>query len=99
MSNALLRVEGLVKSYGTRRAVDAVQSLVAAYARTLSERYWGATRRLFWRVWSYSRNWIRARRCRGFAARSFICSAGRTRWFRRKRPAHCSRYCRISKLV
>jgi hypothetical protein len=39
---------------GTRRDEDAVQALVAAYARTLSERDWGATRRLFWRDGSYS---------------------------------------------
>ena len=39
---------------GTRRDEDAVQSLVAAYARTLSERYWIGTRRLFWRDGSYS---------------------------------------------
>jgi hypothetical protein len=39
---------------GTRRDEDAVQSLVAAYARHLSERDWGSTRRLFWRDGSYS---------------------------------------------
>jgi len=39
---------------GTRRDEDAVQGLVAAYARHLSERDWGATRRLFWRDGSYS---------------------------------------------
>ena len=39
---------------GTRRDEDAVQALVAAYARDLSERDWGATRRLFWRDGSYS---------------------------------------------
>jgi SnoaL-like domain len=39
---------------GTRRDEDAVQSLVAAYVRHLSERDWGATRRLFWRDGSYS---------------------------------------------
>jgi hypothetical protein len=39
---------------GTRRDEDAVQALVAAYARTMSERDWSATRRLFWRDGSYS---------------------------------------------
>jgi hypothetical protein len=39
---------------GTRRDEDAVQALVAAYARDLSERDWGATRQLFWRDGSYS---------------------------------------------
>lgn len=39
---------------GTRRDEDAVQALVAAYARNLSERDWGATRQLFWRDGSYS---------------------------------------------
>ncbi|HET7240647.1 MAG TPA: hypothetical protein VFI77_05790 [Gemmatimonadales bacterium] len=39
---------------GTRRDEDTVQSLVAAYARHLSERDWVATRQLFWRNGSYS---------------------------------------------
>jgi hypothetical protein len=39
---------------GTRRDEDVVQSLVAAYARHMSERDWVATRRLFWRDGSYS---------------------------------------------
>jgi hypothetical protein len=39
---------------GTRRDEDAVQSLVAGYARTLSDRDWAGTRRLFWRDGSYS---------------------------------------------
>ncbi|HKU61696.1 MAG TPA: nuclear transport factor 2 family protein [Gemmatimonadales bacterium] len=39
---------------GTRRDEDAVQALVAAYARSLSERDWVGTRRLFWRDGSYS---------------------------------------------
>ena len=39
---------------GTRRDEDAVQALVAAYARTLSDRDWVGTRRLFWRDGSYS---------------------------------------------
>jgi hypothetical protein len=39
---------------GTRRDEDAVQALVAAYARTLSDRDWIGTRRLFWRDGSYS---------------------------------------------
>lgn len=39
---------------GTRRDEDAVQVLVARYARSLSERDWGEVRRLFWRDGSYS---------------------------------------------
>jgi hypothetical protein len=39
---------------GTRRDEDAVQALVARYARSLSERDWGEVRRLFWRDGNYS---------------------------------------------
>jgi hypothetical protein len=39
---------------GTRRDEDAVQSVVARYARTLSRRDWEGARGLFWRSGSYS---------------------------------------------
>lgn len=39
---------------GTRRDEDAVQTLIARYARSLSERNWGDVRILFWRDGSYS---------------------------------------------
>src|SRR3712207_6389327 len=39
---------------GTRRDEDAVQELVARYARTLSARDWQGVRTLFWRDGSYS---------------------------------------------
>lgn len=39
---------------GTRRDAEAVQRLVAGYARTLSERDWAGARALFWSDASYS---------------------------------------------
>jgi hypothetical protein len=39
---------------GSRRDEDAVQALVAAYARTLSDRDWKAARALFWADASYA---------------------------------------------
>lgn len=39
---------------GSRRDEEAVQALVARYARTLSERDWGAARALFWSDAIYS---------------------------------------------
>ena len=39
---------------GTRQDEDAIQSLVADYARNLSDRNWGQVRSLFWRDGSYS---------------------------------------------
>ncbi len=39
---------------GSRRDEEAVQSLVARYARTLSERDWSGVRALFWADASYS---------------------------------------------
>jgi hypothetical protein len=39
---------------GSRHDEEAVQGIVARYARTLSERDWGAARRLFWADASYS---------------------------------------------
>jgi hypothetical protein len=39
---------------GTRQDEDAIQSLVAEYARNLSERNWSQVRSLFWRDGSYS---------------------------------------------
>ncbi|HEY7635286.1 MAG TPA: nuclear transport factor 2 family protein [Gemmatimonadales bacterium] len=39
---------------GTRQDEDAIQSLVADYARNLSDRNWSQVRSLFWRDGSYS---------------------------------------------
>jgi hypothetical protein len=39
---------------GSRQDEDAVQTLVAGYARTFSERDWGGARALFWSDASYS---------------------------------------------
>ncbi len=39
---------------GTRRDEDAVQEIVARYARRLSSRDWGRVRALFWRNGTYS---------------------------------------------
>lgn len=53
LAAAACRIEDRTPA-GTRRDEDAVQALVAAYARTLSDRDWIGTRRLFWRDGSYS---------------------------------------------
>jgi hypothetical protein len=53
LASASCRIEDRTPS-GTRRDEDAVQALVARYARSLSERDWAEVRRLFWRDGSYS---------------------------------------------
>lgn len=53
LGSASCRIEDWTPA-GTRRDEDAVQVLVARYARSLSRRDWTDVRRLFWRDGSYS---------------------------------------------
>ena len=53
LASASCRIEDRTPT-GTRRDEDAVQALVARYARSLSGRDWAEVRRLFWRDGSYS---------------------------------------------
>jgi hypothetical protein len=53
LGSAACRIEDRTPA-GTRRDEDAVQALVARYARSLSQRDWAEVRRLFWRDGNYS---------------------------------------------
>lgn len=53
MAVAACRIEDHTPA-GTRRDEDAVQEIVARYARTMSARDWGRVRALFWRNGTYS---------------------------------------------
>ena len=52
-ASAACRIEDHTPA-GTRRDEDAVQALVAEYARGLSDREWDEVRSLFWRSGTYS---------------------------------------------